>query len=947
MRTFAKNLGGRLVAAVAALACSQALVLAQVNIVRVNGGGAAPGTVAGGGNLVDIFNAAADWWETVLVTTPYTLTITFQWGPQGGSTLAAHTLTTQGGVPNRETAGSITFDNDGSSVWFLDPTPGANNEYTSGPNFSSSDLGGGTLNTGKTFTGATGSASGRTDLYAVALHEIGHALGLSSANTSFVAENGDLDVDVTAPRPFAGSAIPTVSGAHVNIGSALMFPSIGTGLRRWPTAADALANAQISQMTDILRSYEPAGPTALNVGAGATTATLTTAPNFVSNNSGSVRGAVYFTLEVDALLNLTGIDLNTSLAAGTRMEAEFYVNTAETDVANITTGAAALAANNWQLRGRLTGLSAGPDGASVLSFDDDPSLPPGTYLVAITGSHANRYTDGTGANQTATGTALRFVGGAASNEAFRGSVFAPRVFNGTFRYRHALCGTNAVTTPPEFASNNNGGIGGGIYFQLDVGSSFGRTICGIDINTDAAAGTALTGDLYVNLVETSIAALTTGSPALPAANWCRVASLTGTSNGLNQPSPMRMATALDLPAGSYLLAFVGNMAHRYTNGTATNAVVTGAGVTFRAGAASNAPFSGAVFTPRVFNATFHVDVPAAPITNFPFQALSTSVGTGCGGAPSQTYELFGATAFDLSTRDIFFNLGTGAVTTSVTAGTAIVPPVAPDLGLGDDQNTALIPLGFTISGLCANSISVASNGYIWLGDVGIADFTESEAEFVGQGARVAAYWTDLNPAAGGSIHVDIGAGVARVTYVGVFPFGGAAPEVTTQIELRPNSIRIRYNPAGGAFATSVLTGLTNGVPPAAAPGSVDFSAGGVATRPWNSHLRMSATTRPIIGTTASFQTVGIPTGALAASVFAFGPSIPGIPLAPLTPVGCNQYHLPGPSTLAIFIGSCSGTTNVVLPNNEGLLGVQFTVQSASLGTSILTSNGVDCRIGCL
>lgn len=938
-----QKLGGTVATALAALAFTQASSLAQVTIIRTNAGGAAPATVAGGGNLDDIFNAAADWWEAALVTTPYTLTLTYQWGPLGGGTLGLHTLTTQGGTPNRETAGTITFDNDGSSSWFLDPTPCANNEYSTGPTYSSADLGGGTMNTGRVYTGALGSASGRTDLFSVALHEIGHALGMSSANTSFIAENVDGDIDVTSPRPFAGSAIPTVSGAHININSTLLFPSIGTSLRRWPTAADALANAQISQMTSILDAFEPSGAFAANLGSGANSATLTTTPNFVSNNSGSVGGAVYFTLEVSSLLNLTGIDLNTALASGTRMEAEFYVNTVETDVANLSS---ALAANNWQLRGRLRGLSAGPDAPSALTFLDNPALRPGRYLVAITGCFSNRYTNGTGTNETATGDALRFVGGAATNTAFQGSPFTPRVFNGTFRYTHTQCGTNSLTTPPEFVTNNQGSVGGAVYFQLNVTSTFGRRICGIDVHAGVAAGTALTGDLYVNLIETDVSLITTGSPSLAAANWCRVSGLTGVANGVGVPSPMVLTTPLDLPLGSYVMAIAGNFDHRYTNGTASNTTATGSGLTFTAGGASNVPFTGGVFTPRVVNATFQYIVPTTPITVFPFQALADAVGTGCGGQPSQLLELFPAAGFDLQNRDLLFTFSGGSMTTSVLGPTPIVPPVAPNLGLGDDQNTALIPLGFLIDGLCANAISVASNGYIWLGATGRADFTESIAEFANEGARVAPYWTDLNPAAGGSIHVDLGPNVAIVTWLNVFPFGGVAPEVTTQVVIQPNSIRIRYNPAGGAFATSVLTGITNGVRPAAAPASVNLSAGGIPARPWGSNLEMRLLARPIIGTTARFETVGIPPGMLGVGTLQVGAALPGLPLAPLTPPGCFQYVPANPAGIGLFIGTCRGTSNLALPNNSGLVGIRFTTQAWALGSTILTSNGLDCRVGC-
>lgn len=943
MTNLTHKLSGGALAAVAALVLSHASARAQVNIVVVDGGGTPPATVAGGGNLADIFNEAAEWWEKAFVTTPYTLTLTFSWGPQSGA-LAVHNLTSQGGTPNRETAGTIVFDNDGTSSWFLDPTPCANDEFTVGPTYSSSDLGGGTLNVGRVYTGATGNAFNRTDLFSVALHEIGHALGLSSANTSFVAENTDGDIDVVAPRPFAGSVLPTVSGAHLNLTNALLNPSIARGVRRWPTAADVVANAQVSQMTDILRGYEPTGLTGARLGSGVTTPTVTTPPNFVSNNAGAPGGAVYFTLEVTSLLNLTGIDVNTSLPVGTAMEAEFFVHTTLTNVGSLTP--ATLEVDNWELRGRLTGTSAGPDAPSQLTFLDRPSLVPGSYLVALTGCYDNRYTNATASNDIRGGRALTFRAGSASNVAFQGTIISGRVFNGAFRHEHAACGTTSLTTPPDFISNNAGTTGGAVYFQLDVTGSFGRRLCGIDVHTQTAAGNLLTADLYLNLLTNNVGQITSGSPELAPGAWFRLSTMTGISNGRGVPSPMVLTTPIALPLGSYVLALdAGNFEHNYTDGTATNTTASLSGLTFRAGSASNVPFTGPVFSPRVLNATLQFEVPTSTIPDFPLQALAANVGQGCGGSATQIFEQFAVGTFDLSNRDIIFNLGGGSITTSVATNSAIVAPVAPNLGLGDDQNSALIPLGFTIDGICASTISVASNGYIWLGNTGGVDITASPAEFTALGARIAPYWTDLNPLAGGSIHVDVGVGVARVTYLNVFAFGGTVPEVTTQVEFRPNSIRIRYSPTGGAYANATFTGLTNGVPILPIPSGLNLSAGGIATRTWDSQLRTNALARPIIGTQTPFQTVGIPSGAIGASLLALGSALPGIPLAPLTPVGCNQYHPPGAATLAIFSGSCSGTANLNIPNNGSLVGVSFTVQSASLSSVILTSNGVDCRVG--
>lgn len=224
-----------------------------LTIVRNFTGGSAPGNAVGAGTLQSVFNAAADCWEHAILDS-HTVTLSYSWGGQSGSTLAAHSLGTQGGSPNRETAGSIVFDNDGSSVYYMDDTPHNHSEFST---YTATDanLGGGMINIGRVFTGASGLAAGRSDLFSVALHEIGHSLGMSAANLSFAAEialNGaPTRIIVDGPVPHAGSVLPTVSGAHLNLSSSLMFPSISSGVRRIIAASDILANAEISRFVDL------------------------------------------------------------------------------------------------------------------------------------------------------------------------------------------------------------------------------------------------------------------------------------------------------------------------------------------------------------------------------------------------------------------------------------------------------------------------------------------------------------------------------------------------------------------------------------------------------------------------------------------------------------------------------------------------------------------------
>lgn len=79
-------------------------------------GGAAPGTVAGGGSFTDLFDAAASWWEQAIAD-EHTITIQYGWGPRGDSGVLA-TAFSIGSSPQPAVYGKIVIDNDGTSDFF-------------------------------------------------------------------------------------------------------------------------------------------------------------------------------------------------------------------------------------------------------------------------------------------------------------------------------------------------------------------------------------------------------------------------------------------------------------------------------------------------------------------------------------------------------------------------------------------------------------------------------------------------------------------------------------------------------------------------------------------------------------------------------------------------------------------------------------------------------------
>ena len=205
--------------------------------------------------------------------------------------------------------------------------------------------------------------------------------------------------------------------------------------------ANGAATLDVSQL--LLSATDNCGPVSTSIGGGAVPGSLST--TFAGGNGGADGGVVYF--DLTAINDLTLESLQMHVQDPGTFTVDIYAIEGGTYVGNENN------ATPWALIGSGSGESNTTGTPSDVTLDAALSLTAGTtYAMALVldATHSHRYTNGDGTNESFSDANMSVSLGSATSVPFTGTIFNPRVFNGTFNY---FVGTPPSTTVDFDCSN--------------------------------------------------------------------------------------------------------------------------------------------------------------------------------------------------------------------------------------------------------------------------------------------------------------------------------------------------------------------------------------------------------------------------------------------------------------------------------------------------------------
>ena len=337
-------------------------------------------------------------------------------------------------------------------------------------------------------------------------------------------------------------------------------------------------------------------------------------------------------------------------------------------------------------------------------------------------------------------------------------------------------------------------------------------------------------------------------------------------------------------------------------------------------------------------------------------ANNTSYGAGCPNISATAYENFPANTIDLSNTSVRLTpTGTGYLFTPGT-GTNYTHTVA-GLALGDDAvGTLALPTPFNYPGGSTSTLTICSNGYIWMQSPNtLADFSPTAAELFSNAARLMPMWCDGVPdgvtnVANVFAEVDTLNNKAYVSWLNIPIFGGVGGTMNVQCELDLTSGAVEYRYGAISCGNAAIVGWTPGRGPSAVDaGSIDFSArlaaGFQSTSPEQRALSLATATNPVIGSTMTFTTDQIPATGLTFYLLSAGQYNPGLDLGVIGAPGCQAYITLPEILSSLQIGTPTATTSVTIPNDPFFAGIAIYSQAVAVDPSanafgFITSNGI-------